>query len=194
MSGCVSVVAAGDRGYAFLFDGLLRDQPLNTDPVVRVPFRVCLDILEADDFIPQGKLTAPAPYPRSNNNPPAMTNLPVGQPSTPTTVGWLGMNDGDSAQFLPLLPEITRTLRASSKPLRWKPSPGARGAEFSFYGGHGLERAIQRIGNERHSDYISYSPNNSEEGGFHHIAVDVTGHPEVRKVQTRPGYWVAASQ
>jgi hypothetical protein len=38
----------------FLLDGLLRDQPLNTDPVViRVPFWGCLDVLEPDDFIPQ---------------------------------------------------------------------------------------------------------------------------------------------
>ena len=143
-----------------------------------------------------GKLTAPAPYPRSNNNPPAMTNLPVGLPSTPTTVGWLGMNDGDSAQFIPLLLEIYKDAKGIFKTTPMEAfTRGTGGAEFSFYGGHGLEQAIQRIGNELHSDYtISYAPNNTEEGGFHRIAVDVTGHPEVRKVQTRPGYWVASSQ
>jgi hypothetical protein len=50
---------------------------------------------------------------------------------------------------------------------------------------------IADIGQELHSQYlISYSPNNTEEGGFHQITVDVlrTG----LKVQTRPGYWMAA--
>ncbi len=79
-----------------------------------------------------GKLTAPAPYPRSNNNPPAMTNLPVGLPSTPTTVGWLGMNDGDSAQFIAA---AARDLQGRQGDLqnhsRWKSSPGARAGRSS---------------------------------------------------------------
>lgn len=144
-----------------------------------------------------GKLTAPVPYPRTNQNPPAMTGpLPVGTASTPTSVMQLGMGEGNSATFLPLLLEIYRDGKAI-----FKSSPtevftrGTGGAEFSFYGGRGLEQAISRIGEELHSEYtISYSPNNPEEGGFHKIAVDVTGHPEVRRVQTRPGYWIATSQ
>jgi hypothetical protein len=40
--------------------------------------------------------------------------------------------------------------------------------------------------------WISYSPNNKEEGGFHEIVAEVSSHPEVKKVQTRPGYWPAA--
>ena len=36
---------------------------------------------------------------------------------------------------------------------------------------------------------ISYSPNNTDDGGFHEITVEVlrTG----MKVRTRPGYWMA---
>jgi VWFA-related protein len=142
------------------------------------------------------KLTAPVPYPRPNNNPPAMTTLPMGIPSTPTTVMQSGVNEGDSATFLPLLLEIYRDAKAifKSSPMEVF-TKGTGGAEFSFYGNHGLEQAIERMGNELHSDYtISYSPNNPDEGGFHKISIDVTGHPEVRRVQTRPGYWVAASQ
>jgi len=72
---------------------------------------------------------------------------------------------------------------------------GTGGQQYSFYGGRGLEQTIQRIGEELHSEYtISYAPNNPEEGGFHQIAVSVTGHPEVRRVMHRPGYWVATSQ
>jgi hypothetical protein len=29
-----------------------------------------------------------------------------------------------------------------------------------------------------------------DEGGFHQITVEVGGHPEVRRVQTRPGCWL----
>jgi hypothetical protein len=37
-------------------------------------------------------------------------------------------------------------------------------------------------------------PNNTDEGGFHEITVEVAGSPEVRKVLTRPGYWLAPKQ
>jgi VWFA-related protein len=143
-----------------------------------------------------GKLTAPPPYPRADNNPPAMTNLPAGIASTPTSVAHLGMNEGDSASFMPLLLEIYKDAKGIFKaPPMEVFTKGTGGAEFSFYGGRGLEQAIQRMGEELHSDYtISYAPNNPEEGGFHRIEVQVTGHPEVRRVQTRPGYWIATSQ
>ena len=69
---------------------------------------------------------------------------------------------------------------------------GTGGSEFAFMKQRGLEEAISRIGEELHSQYlISYSPNNKEEGGFHEIVVEVAGRPEVKKVQTRPGYWLA---
>ena len=65
------------------------------------------------------------------------------------------------------------------------------GTERSFLTYKDLERVIADIGQELHSQYlISYSPNNTEEGGYHEIRVDVlrTG----LKVRTRPGYWMAA--
>ena len=36
--------------------------------------------------------------------------------------------------------------------------------------------------------------NQMDEGGFHEITVEVAGRPDVRKVQTRPGYWLAPKQ
>ena len=72
---------------------------------------------------------------------------------------------------------------------------GTGGTEFGFHSQRGLEEAIQRIGEQLHSQYIiSYTPNNKEEGGFHQIQVEVTGHPEVKRTQTRPGYWLATKQ
>jgi hypothetical protein len=62
---------------------------------------------------------------------------------------------------------------------------GTGGSEFGFHGQRSLEEAIQRAGEELHSQYtISYDPNNKDEGSFHQIIVQAGG-------QTRPGYWLA---
>jgi VWFA-related protein len=68
---------------------------------------------------------------------------------------------------------------------------GTGGTEFSFGKQKGLEEAIEKVGNEIHSQYlISYAPNNTAEGGFHEIEVEVN-RPNI-KVRTRPGYWLAS--
>jgi len=65
------------------------------------------------------------------------------------------------------------------------------GKEYSFISEKSLERAIEGIGQELHSQYLlSYAPNNGEEGGFHEIRVTVN-RPNL-EVRTRPGYWVAS--
>jgi VWFA-related protein len=143
-----------------------------------------------------GKLTAPPPYPRTDQLPPAAHSLPGGFASTPTSVMQTYGTDGYSAQFMPLLIEIYKDAKAifKSTPVEVF-TKGTGGSEYSFYGGRGLEQTIQKIGEELHSEYtLTYSPNNKEEGGFHRIGVEVMGHPEVKRVQTRPGYWVATSQ
>jgi len=143
-----------------------------------------------------GKLTAPPPYPRTDQLPPAAHSLPAGVASTPTTVMQTYGTDGNSAQFMPLLVEIYKDAKAifKSTPIEVF-TKGTGGSEYGFYGSRGLEQTIQKIGEELHSEYtLTYSPNNKEEGGFHRIAVEVAGHPEVKRVQTRPGYWVATSQ
>ena len=143
-----------------------------------------------------GKLTAPAPYPRLDQNPPAANPMPMGKAATPTSVMQAYGTDGNSAQFVPLLMEIYKDAKGFFKatPIEIF-TKGTGGSEYNFYGGRGLEQAINRIGEELHSEYtISYAPNNPEEGGFHSIRIDVMGHPEVRRVQTRPGYWIATHQ
>jgi hypothetical protein len=72
---------------------------------------------------------------------------------------------------------------------------GTGGSEFPYYSRRGLDEAIEKIGEQLHSEYmVSYSPNNKEEGGFHEIKVEVAGAPQVKRTQTRPGYWVATHQ
>ncbi len=138
-------------------------------------------------------LTAPPPVPRPNNLPPAMANLPPSAVATPTTVAQTKGENGGRAEFIPLMVEIFRDVKAV-----FKDNPvevftkGTGGSEFGFHSGRTLEEAMQKVGEELHSEYnISYTPNNRDEGGFHTIAVTVTGRPEVKRVQTRPGYWIA---
>ena len=135
----------------------------------------------------------PAQAPRADQQPAASHPLPGGNPSTPTTVEQTyGLTN--RAEFLPLMVELFKDAKAIFKdnPVELF-TKGTGGSEFSFYKQKGLEDAIQRIGEELHSQYlISYNPNDKEEGGFHHITVGVSGRSDVAKVQTRLGYWLAA--
>ena len=138
------------------------------------------------------KLTAPPPVPTPDPLPPAMYPLPSNVPATPNTVMQTYGTQGDSAQFVPLLLEIYRDAKAI-----FKRNPvevftgGTGGSQFSYYRRGGLEEAIQRIGEQLHSEYLlSYSPNNRIEAGFHEIKVWVNS-PIAKRIQVRPGYWWA---
>jgi VWFA-related protein len=139
-----------------------------------------------------GKLTAPAPDPRPDPLPPAMHPMPGGVPATPTTVDQTYGTNGGSAEFLPLLIEIFKDVKNV-----FKISPGTLytkgtgGGQFTFATQKGLETAITQIADQLHSQYlISYRPNNMEDGGFHHIEVEVIGHDY--KCDTKPGYYMSS--
>ena len=141
-------------------------------------------------------LTAPPNPGRPDNLPPAMHSMPGLTPATPTTVAQAYGSNAGRAEFIPLMVEIFKDVKAIfvDNPVELF-TKGTGGSEFGFHSQRTLEEAIQKVGEELHSEYtISYSPNNKEEGGFHHIIVDVTGHPEVKRTQTRPGYWLGAKQ
>ena len=138
-------------------------------------------------------LSAPVQQPAWDNTPPASHALPANTPATPTTVMQSGQEPGTSADFLPLMIELYKDAKAI-----FKANPvqvftrGTGGAQFSFFRERGLEEAISKLGEELHSQYlISYNPNNKLDGGFHQITVTVSGRPDVKKIQTRPGYWLA---
>jgi VWFA-related protein len=138
-------------------------------------------------------LTAPTPVGRPDNLPPAMHPLPPGVAATPTTVAQAYGYNAGRAEFLPLMVELFKDAKAvfKSNPIELF-TKGTGGSEFGFHNQRSLEEAIERLGEELHSNYlITYSPNNREEGGFHEIVVEVTGRSDVKRVQTRPGYWLA---
>jgi VWFA-related protein len=138
------------------------------------------------------ELTSKAPRPRPDPIPPAARPLPPGAPATPTSVAQISGLGGMSANFVPLLTEIFRGVKAI-----FVPNPVevftryTGGKEFPFLTQRDLERAIAEIGTEIHNQYlISYTPNNMEEGGYHEIKVEVARRG--LEVRTRPGYWLAA--
>jgi VWFA-related protein len=124
--------------------------------------------------------------------PPSAAPLPSGVPRTPTTVAQTYGDSGGRAEFLPLMLEILKDVKAVFKdnPVELF-TKGTGGDEYGFTRQRGLEEAIQRIGAELHSQYlITYVPNNRTEGGFHQIEVTIPGRRGVT-ARTRPGYWLA---
>jgi len=140
-------------------------------------------------------LSAPPIQPRPDNRQPASLPMPSNTPATPTSMQQMYGIGGSSADFIPMMVELLKDVKAIFKdnPVELF-TKGTGGSEFNFYRQRALEEAISRIGEELHSQYlISYSPNNKLEGGFHKIVVEVENHPEIKRIQTRPGYWLAAS-
>ncbi len=143
-------------------------------------------------------LTAPGPEGRYDNSEPASHPMPSRVAATPTTVGQTyGYND-QSMEFVPLMVEIFRDVRAI---FRDNPveafTKGTGGSEYGFHNQGSLEKAFEAIGREVHSEYvITYTPSPATklENGFHSISVDVPNRPDVKKVLSRPGYWAAAHQ
>ncbi|MFB3827695.1 MAG: VWA domain-containing protein [Bryobacteraceae bacterium] len=139
-------------------------------------------------------LTRDARPARPNPLPPAARPLPPNVAATPTAVQQTyGEGGGGRAEFLPLMIEILRDVKAVFKdnPVELF-TKGTGGTEYGFTRQRGLEEAISRVGEELHSQYlITYTPNNREEGGFHEIDVQVPARRDV-KIHTRPGYWLAA--
>lgn len=65
------------------------------------------------------------------------------------------------------------------------------GDHISFVKQRALERAVSRVGEELHSQYLlSFQPPAEASPGFHKIEVRVKRRPEL-VVRSRPGYWIA---
>lgn len=130
---------------------------------------------------------------RQDLRPPAMHPMPSGVPATPTSVAQMyGIGGGGRAEFIPLMVELFKDVKAVFKDNPVEAfTKGTGGTEYSFFKQRGLEDAIQKIGAELHSQYfVSYTPSNRDEGGFHTLEVTVGAY----KTQTRPGYWLGTKQ
>ena len=136
--------------------------------------------------------TARPPLPRPDPIPPGARNVPAGGVNTPTSVAQMTGAPGYGIQFAPLITEIFRGVKGIfvENPIEVY-TQYTGGKEIGFVSQQDLERAAASIGREIHNQYvITYNPNNKQEGGLHHIRVEVT-QPGL-EVRTRRGYWMAA--
>jgi len=126
--------------------------------------------------------------PRPPPIPPEAIYMPGGGTATPTTVDQNYYN----GNYIPIFVDIfkaTKSLFVDDTLDVFTRFTGGR--EYSFVGEKSLDKAVEGISEELHSQYLlSYSPNNQSEGGFHDIKVLVNRRN--LEVRTRPGYWVAA--
>jgi VWFA-related protein len=140
------------------------------------------------------ELTSKPAYPRPDPLPPGARHMPAGAPITPTAAAQMTGTQGYGANFAPLVNEIFRSVKAVFVPNPLEVyTEYTGGKEIGFVSQTDLERAAQSIGREIHNQYlITYNPNNKNEGGLHHIRVEVTK-PGL-EVRTRRGYWMATVQ
>lgn len=132
----------------------------------------------------------PAPVP--DRLPVAARPLPPGAAATPTTIQQnTGVYFGNYTVLVKELFTATKAIFVSNPQELYAKYTG--GKEHNFVGLKGLEEAVQKIGEELHSQYLlSYSPTKEtkQEGGWHGLQV-VVRRPGL-EVRTRAGYWRAA--
>jgi VWFA-related protein len=131
-------------------------------------------------------------YPRPANGgipPEAQGNIAGGIPRSQTTN--IQQQNGNALNTLPPIYNGIKDLFKKTPAEAFSQFTGGRMYSFAKQGG--LETAISDIGAELNSQYLlSYSPNNSNEPGFHTIKVNVN-RPGL-KVYVRPGYWTGGGQ
>src|SRR5579884_378 len=133
------------------------------------------------------ELTGKAIPPRPDPIPAEAQHVPGYAPQTPTAID---TNTRDLGNWLNIIPEI---FTAAKYKIVDNPATVLTqytgGRQYSFVKQKTLERDLSQLGEELHSQYmLSYAPNDLNQGGFHHIRVEVDRAGLV--VRTRPGYWV----
>lgn len=140
------------------------------------------------------QLGARTPVPRPDPIPNTARVLPGGAANTPTTVMQNYGTGGGFGNYAVLIKEVFTAVKAvfiDNPQEVYAKYTGGR--EHNFVGLKGLEEAIQKVGDELHSQYLlSYNPTAEvrAEGGWHAIQVEVNRRG--LDVHTRAGYWSAA--
>ncbi|MBY0505675.1 MAG: VWA domain-containing protein [Bryobacteraceae bacterium] len=139
------------------------------------------------------QLTAKTPIPRPDPFPVGTRMSSPGGLDTPTTAMQNGLGGG-YGNYTPVFKEIFTAVKAvfvANPQEAYTKYTG--GKEYSFVNLKGLEEAIQRLGEELHSQYLlSYAPTTEtrQDAGWHKLQVSVKRRNV--EVRTRAGYWAAA--
>lgn len=122
--------------------------------------------------------------------PPGISTMP-GPPGTAPTPAVQEATGGGGADLKALAIWAVQHIKdeVKDRPLEVA-TVGTGGAYYSTYKDRSIERAIDEIGGELHSQYIiSYAPTDGSDLGYHEIKVDVD--QKGLTVRARPGYYVA---
>jgi len=122
--------------------------------------------------------------------PPGISTMP-GPPGTAPTPSVQEATGGGGADLLALAIWAVQHIKdeVKERPLEVA-TVGTGGAYYSTYKDQSIEKAIDEIGGELHSQYtISYAPTDGSDLGYHEIKVDVDRRG--LQVRARPGYYVA---
>jgi len=73
---------------------------------------------------------------------------------------------------------------------------GTGGMHVSTWKDRSVEKALDEIGGELHSQYtVTYTPSGNPADGYHEISVTVNGQKEKGlKVRARPGYYLGSAE
>jgi VWFA-related protein len=122
--------------------------------------------------------------------PPGISTMP-GPPGTAPTPSVQEATGGGGADLLALAIWAVQHIKdeVKERPLEVA-TVGTGGAYYSTYKDRSIEKAIDEIGGELHSQYIiSYAPTDGSDLGYHEIKVELDR--KGLKVRARPGYYVA---
>ncbi|HYL37320.1 MAG TPA: VWA domain-containing protein [Bryobacteraceae bacterium] len=132
-------------------------------------------------------VTGAAVPPPPPSIPTTAQHIPAGGAQTPTTIEQNYYNGNVIPMFVDIFKGVKSLFVDDTLDVFTRFTGGK---QYAFVSEKSLERAVQGIGDELHSQYLlSYVPNNLSEGGFHDIRVVVNRRN--LEVRTRPGYWVA---
>jgi VWFA-related protein len=114
-------------------------------------------------------------------------HVPAGAALTPTTIDqnyYLG-------NWVPLFVDIFQSVENVFTDNTLEAFTRFTGGEgFAFHNERSLDKAIQDLNDDLHSQYLlTYAPNNLHDGGFHQIRV-VVKQPDLL-IRSRAGYWIA---
>ncbi len=123
---------------------------------------------------------------------------PPGTFGTPPMPGTVQTPDTEAARqgSGDLMPAIVWAVKHVKDKVKGNPlelaTAGTGGEHLATYKDRSIEKAIDEIGGELHSQYsVSYAPTGTNDAGYHEIKVAIAKHGSGDwKIRTRPGYYV----
>jgi len=127
---------------------------------------------------------------------------PPGTFGTPPLPGTVQTPDTEAARLGSgdLVPAIVWAVKHAKDKVKGNPlelaTAGTGGAHLATYKDLSIDKAIDEIGGELHSQYsVTYAPTGTNDTGYHEIKVAIAKHGSGKwKVRSRPGYYIGPPQ